>query len=269
MIPKAYIDDWRSQAPWKTDVQVEQDLVLCRALVEIFSEEYLRERLAFRGGTALHKLHLHPGKRYSEDIDLVQVNAEPIGETLDRLREKIDPWLGVPKRKLNEGRVTLSYRFLSEDSGIPSRLKIEINSREHFNVMGLKSKPFRVKNPWFEAEAEVVSYDIHELLGTKMRALYQRRKGRDLFDLAESLCDLTLDPTKLLNCFESYLGNDGIKVSRAQFEENLDTKKSHPSFVTDILPLISNSMEWDVEDACERVMTELVSRLSGEPWRRT
>ena len=45
---------------------VEQDLVICRALVSIFSDEFLRANLAFRGGTALHKLYLSPQPRYSE-----------------------------------------------------------------------------------------------------------------------------------------------------------------------------------------------------------
>lgn len=71
MIPEIYIQDWRSTAPWAQDVQVEQDLLICRALVEIYKDDYLRENLAFRGGTALHKLFLSPQPRYSEDIDLV------------------------------------------------------------------------------------------------------------------------------------------------------------------------------------------------------
>ena len=102
-----------------------------RALVAIFTVDELTERLAFRGGTALHKLHLAPAARYSEDIDLVQTRPEPIGETLDALRGALDPWLGTPGRKVSEGRVTLTYRFDSEDSPpIRLRLKVEINSRE-------------------------------------------------------------------------------------------------------------------------------------------
>ena len=64
MIPRAYIDAWRAEAPWQQDFQVEQDLVISRALVQIFSHNLLREQLAFRGGTALHKLFLYPQARY-------------------------------------------------------------------------------------------------------------------------------------------------------------------------------------------------------------
>lgn len=116
MIREQAIVEWRREAPWSANFMVEQDLVISRALVEIYSVPDLAERLAFRGGTALYKLHLSPAARYSEDIDLVQVRPEPIGDTLDLLRSVLDPWLGTPRRKFNEGRVNLVYRFDSEDS---------------------------------------------------------------------------------------------------------------------------------------------------------
>ena len=88
MIPRDYITEWRAHAPWVQDFQVEQDLVISRALVAIFSHPLLGKSLAFRGGTALYKLHLKPAARYSEDIDLVQINAEPAGPIMDALRER-------------------------------------------------------------------------------------------------------------------------------------------------------------------------------------
>ena len=116
MIPRDYITEWRAQAPWAQDFQVEQDLVITRALVAIFSHAELREALAFRGGTAIYKLHVKPPARYSEDIDLVQTKAEPAGPTMNALREVLDPWLGEPRWKQSEGRVTFTYRFSSEGS---------------------------------------------------------------------------------------------------------------------------------------------------------
>lgn len=183
MIPRDFITEWRAEAPWVQDAQVEQDLVICRALVELFRDTELNSRMAFRGGTALYKLYIKPAARYSEDIDLVQVNSEPIGVALDRIRFVLDPWLGTPNRDQSEGRVTLRYRFKSEDQPPQSlRLKVEINSREHFSAFGIKRVPFVVTSRWFSGEAQVATYEVNELLGTKMRALYQRRKGRDQFD---------------------------------------------------------------------------------------
>ncbi len=183
MIPADYIAEWRQHVAWVPSAQVEQDLVLSRVLVEIFGDPALAESLAFRGGTALYKLHLTPAPRYSEDVDLVQTRAEPIGATIDRLRSRLDSWLGEPRRTRNEGRVRLVYRFASEDTEpLPLRLKVEINSREHFSVLGLESRPFEVRSRWFTGSASISTYTLDELLGTKLRAL-PASEGRDLFDL--------------------------------------------------------------------------------------
>lgn len=95
MIPFAQITQWRNIAPWPDDMQVEQDLILSRLLVEIFSDPLLNNELAFRGGTALHKLFFNPPARYSEDIDLVRTSTGPIANIIDALRLRIDPLLGA------------------------------------------------------------------------------------------------------------------------------------------------------------------------------
>ncbi len=124
MIPRDFITEWRKEAPWVQDFQVEQDLIVSRALVNIFSNPALSKALAFRGGTALYKLYVKPAARYSEDIDLVQVNPEPAGPAMKALRSVLDSWLGEPRWKQSEGRVTFVYRFNSEDAPpIPLRLK--------------------------------------------------------------------------------------------------------------------------------------------------
>ena len=84
MIPQYSIQEWHEQVPWNTDAMVEQDLIICRALISIFSDEFLASQLAFRGGTALHKLYLQPQPRYSEDIDLVQITPGPLRPVPER-----------------------------------------------------------------------------------------------------------------------------------------------------------------------------------------
>jgi hypothetical protein len=91
MIQRALVAEWRHKAPWALDEQVEQDLIISRALVELYSEEIIRQEMAFRGGTALNKLFLPKPERYSEDIDLVQVEGGPIGRVLDVLHRRLDP----------------------------------------------------------------------------------------------------------------------------------------------------------------------------------
>ena len=159
MIPRAHITAWRSRAPWSSDAQIEQDLVVCRALVEIYSDGLAAKEVTFRGGTALHKLFFNSPGRYSEDIDLVQVNAGPIGPVMNAIRARLDPWLGKPQWRQSAGRVTLYYRFESEMKPVtPMRLKVEINTREHFAVLGFQRFAFSVENPWFSGGADVLTY---------------------------------------------------------------------------------------------------------------
>ena len=270
MIPRASITAWRSHAPWSLDTQVEQDLVLSRALVEIFTDPLLRRSLAFRGGTALHKLYFDPPGRYSEDIDLVQVAAGPAGELMTALRARLDPWLGKPRFKQGEGRITFYYRFISESlPATAMRLKVEINTREHFSVLEPVQKTVAVDTPWFTGGADVTTYALEELLGTKLRALYQRKKGRDVFDLARCFAQHpTLDVAQLLTCFQRYMDHGGTPVSRAQFEANLHAKRTDPDFLADITPLLAAGSEvFDPVSALEQILSQVVAGLPGEPWK--
>jgi predicted nucleotidyltransferase component of viral defense system len=268
VIPHDFITEWRAQAPWIDDGHVEQDLIISRAIVAIFAQPTLADSLAWRGGTALHMLWLRPAARYSEDIDLVQVRAEPIGDTLTLLRGVLDPWLGEPKRVFKEGRVNLIYRFASEGPpAVRQRLKIEINSREHFSEMGFVKIPFQVESRWFQGNAQVTSYTLDELLGTKLRALFQRKKGRDLFDLQDALQRGSVDPEAVVRCLRRYLLEGGHSISRAQMEENLDAKRHDSRFVSDIVPLLRPGTPWEPEEAMALVLEQIVARLPGAPWQ--
>ena len=91
MIPINAITQWRKNAPWLYQSQIEQDLVLSRALISLYQNEILRKTLAFRGGTALNKLFVKTPARYSEDLDFVQINDEPIGKIFTAIRNSLDP----------------------------------------------------------------------------------------------------------------------------------------------------------------------------------
>jgi len=224
--------------------------------------------VGFRGGTALHKLFFPTPGRYSEDIDLVQITAGPIGPILSAIRTALDPWLGEPKRKQSQGRVTMIYRFETSTRPIqPLRLKVEINTREHFTVLGIGHRPFQVDNPWYSGQADIGIYAIEELMGTKLRALYQRKKGRDLYDLWLALTSLEVDDAKAVDCFGRYLGQEGLAVSRAEFEENLEGKLQNRAFLEDIGPLLPTGVSYDVAQAGALVRQRLVAKFPGEPWR--
>ncbi len=268
MIPRDFITEWRGEAPWAADGQVEQDLIISRAAVEIFRVDDLARNLAWRGGTALFKLYLRPAARYSEDIDLVQIKSAPIGETFDALRMVLDPWLGAPRRVLKDGRVNLVYRIASEEiPPQPLRLKIEINSREHFSEFGYTKNLLDVNSRWWSGNADVTSFELDGLLGTKLRALFQRKKGRDLFDLWYAIDQQLISPERIVACFDRYMRESGASVTRAIFEENVTRKLDDPVFRSDMTPLLRPGLSWDIDHAGEVVGKELIALLPGEPWR--
>lgn len=115
MIPQAYIQAWREHAPWPNLAQVEQDLIICRALCDLFNAPALAGKIAFRGGTAIHKLLFKQPLRYSEDIDLVQTQAEPIGATVDAIRDALS-WLGKCQREQAGHSMHLVFRFAPESA---------------------------------------------------------------------------------------------------------------------------------------------------------
>lgn len=266
MIPRDFITSWRKTVPWVQDALVEQDLVISRALIDIYSRPALAKALAFRGGTALYKLHLPPA-RYSEDIDLVQTEPGAIGIVIDELRGALS-WLGEPARKQNEGRVTLTFKFLSEDAPpLPLKLKVEINTREHFAVYGHTDVAFAVDNRWFKGAAHIRSFALDELLATKMRALYQRKKGRDLLDLDLALQRDDVDAARIVAAFQKYMSHEAHPVTRAMFERNLAEKLGDDRFTADLGPLLASGFTWEPTNAAARVGA-LVALLPGEPWQR-
>ena len=268
MIPFDYITEWRAEVPWTMAAQVEQNLILSRAVVSLFAEPEIADLLVFRGGTALYKLYLRPAVRYSEDIDLVQVSAGPIGSLLDAIRRVLDPWLGPPRRTTKEGRIVLIYRMSSEGQPpVPMRLKVEVNSREHFSVFGIEERTLAVRSRWFTGTASVKTFQLDELLGTKLRALYQRKKGRDLFDLFIASRLAQVHPARVVECFARYLEHDGLRVSRAEFEMNLHEKLSDETFLSDVEPLIAPDTVWSFDDAAGYVQHEILPLLPGDSWR--
>ena len=141
------------------------------------------------------------------------------------------------------------------------RLKIEINTREHFAVMGIKKKPFSVQTRWFSGNCKISTFSLEELLCTKMRALYQRRKGRDLFDLWLGLIEGKADPINIVEIFKYYLKTEGHRITRKDFQKNLDEKMNHAGFLRDLEPLLSPSVQYDVQVAYALFSKEIISRL--------
>ena len=269
-----HITAWANVAPWAELGQIEQDLIISRAIIEVFSDEFLRNELRFRGGTALNKLHFPEPLRYSEDIDLVRTTHGPIGPILDRLREVLH-WLGDAAFTQSVVAPKLIYQIEPEHGGPPLRLKVEINTRETTAFDGPHEIGHAVDNPWFAGEVAIPTFTPEEMLATKLRALLQRDKGRDLLDLSHAMSVLDgVNAGRLIEIFLEYLLQDGIAISRAQAEERMWAKLENPGFLSDIRPLLSADAADELTDDAvmivfARVMTDLVSLIPGNRWARS
>ncbi len=147
------------------------------------------------------------------------------------------------------------------------RVKIEINTREHFAVEGLHQVPFAVRNAWYAATVPVTTYALEELMATKLRALYQRRKGRDLYDLWLALETLSPDEERVVAGLRAYLEHGGLSVSRAAYEANMAQKLASADFRNDVMPLLRDDSGHDIDQAYRLVHERLIARIPGEPWK--
>ena len=276
MIPAQNIVAWGNLVPWTDARQIEQDLIISRALVEIFSDPKLREALRFRGGTALNKLHFPAPLRYSEDIDLVRTSHGPIGPVLDQLRVVLEPWLGRARFEQSPVAPKFRFRVEAEDgSGVPIRLKNEINTREVEAFDEPTALPLEIVNPWFSGRAAISTFSREEMLATKLRALLQRNKGRDLYDLAHGLEVFeNLDIDRIVEMFQRYLDPSGQTMPRAEAQERMFAKLANPRLLVDMRPLLPAAQvealtEESTAASFRRVFVALIDRLPGEPWGRT
>jgi predicted nucleotidyltransferase component of viral defense system len=262
MIPTNEIKAWSNFAPWITDEQIEQDLIICRSLIEIFSNEFLSKNLVFRGGTALHKLYLQPQPRYSEDIDLVQKNSGPIKDIIAQLQKSM-LFLGQPNVKQKTNNNTLVYRFNSENvTPVSLRVKIEINCREHFSVLGYNTKEFNVNTGWFKGKCNIQTYQLEEMIGTKIRALYQRKKGRDLYDLYKALTMSNLNIEEVITCYKEYI-NFVVDnpPTRKQYLQNMELKMKDMEFLDDTVSLLRVDEKYDYYEAYELIKKIFLEKI--------
>ncbi|MEW6305587.1 MAG: nucleotidyl transferase AbiEii/AbiGii toxin family protein [Verrucomicrobiota bacterium] len=267
----------QSVVPWAAQYQVEQDLLLCRAMAALFDDKFLNSQIAMRGGTLLHKIHLAPSARYSEDIDLVVVGTRPPDHIRRAIRRVLTEVLGTPGASVWDTlklairntvkpsrvlRMTYSARSIME----PNRtleIVIEANVTErkpHRPVVEMPfSFPFRDKT----VHTHVKGFDIHEMLGTKMRALFQRKRGRDLFDLYWALTKspAPVDPAAIIASFEHYLKQEGTKAGRAEFIGILEDHLKDRGFCSDMQPLLRTDITYDPQVAGKYIKTHLLNRL--------
>lgn len=257
MIPISYIKEWAQLNPWQSDEMVEQDLIISRALIEIYQSDLVKGNLYFRGGTALNKIFLETPYRYSEDIDLMRLAGGSVGREIDAIRDRLDSWLGTPNRDFTPMSVKLIYKYKST-TGLPKKVKIEINIEERTCFKDKKIDAFQVNSSWWSGKEKITTFCLEELLATKLRALYQRKKGRDLFDLFYVFNTQKVDKGEVISLFKRYMANKRIKITREDFAQNLEHKKNDKIFHNDIKNLLPYDVGLDFDTAFNFVVEQIV-----------
>lgn len=265
--------------PWPEPHQVEQDLLLSLAMHAIFNDTFLQGQVAMRGGTVLHKVHLAPAARYSEDIDLVAVGERPEGHIRKALmrvlrpllgREQSSAWTTLQLAVRNAARPSRILRCIYKVPSVsePGRIltiEVETNVSERTPYYPLQRPPFRLAFRDEQFDVPLVSYHVNEMLATKMRALFQRRKGRDLFDLHWALTNPSALPVaipEILKAFQHYMDLEGATVPRTEFVEHLRScVADRQGFCTDMAPLLRQGLNYDPVLAGRAIEQDLLSRL--------
>ena len=267
----------QAEVPWPSLLQVEQDLLLCRTMAALFTDKFLSGQLAMRGGTLLHKVHLAPAARYSEDIDLVAVGDRPEDHIRRALRRVLAPVLGKPQRSAWEW-VRLAVRNTVRPSkvlrmtyavssavepGQDLRIVVEVNVTERASHRPITDMRFGFPFRGEKIENAVRGYEINEMLGTKLRALFQRRRGRDLFDLhrAITIAGSGFDAAAVIDSFLHYLAQEETKAGRAEFIALLDSYLADPGFLSDMDDLLRQGIDYDPLEAGRVVRRTLLAIL--------
>jgi predicted nucleotidyltransferase component of viral defense system len=267
----------QSVVPWSAQYQVEQDLLLCRAMAALFDDSFLSTQIAMRGGTLLHKVHLAPAARYSEDIDLVVVGSRPEEHIRRAIRRVLADVLGIPKAS-GWDTITLAIRNTVKPSRVlrmtysvrsimkPSHsldIVVEANVTERKPHRSVVEIPFNFSFRGEIIQTKIKGYDIHEMLGTKMRAMFQRRRGRDLFDLYWALTKFEnpIDPSAVIESFQHYMKQEGTKARRAEYIGILEEHLKDRGFCSDIKSLLRNGVSYDPQAAGKYIIANLLSLL--------
>ena len=114
---------------------------------------------------------------------------------------------------------------------------------------------------WFKGAANIITYEMDELMATKLRALYQRRKGRDLFDVWYVADRKLINLDQVFDIFYQYCSYNDVKITGEDFLKNLELKKDHRDFHMDMSVLLPSKLHWNFDEAYQFVVDNIISRL--------
>ena len=140
---------------------------------------------------------------------------------------------------------------------------VEVNVTERKSHRPIVEIPFGFPFRDAQVRASISAYDNHEMLGTKMRALFQRRRGRDLFDLYRALtvAKPPVDPSAVIESFLHYLRQEAGAVRRLEFVAILESHLADAGFRSDTDDLLRKGIAYDPGMAGEYIRSHLLDLL--------
>ena len=200
MITKQELQQAAKKKSMKDISLMEKDYALTWTLNAIYANKELSNALIFKGGTCLSKIY---GENYrlSEDLDFsTPINLKPptewfeghLSAAFEEAKSQGAPELKVKKEEIhsNSGQIVfqVSYNAVLGQAG---RLKLDISLKEHI-MCGIKELPLREKIYSDVPDFKARCYALQEIALEKMRALFQRGKSRDYYDLWQIFTNISL-----------------------------------------------------------------------------
>lgn len=155
----------------------EKDYLLATVLKVIFASQ-LRDKLVFKGGTAIHHCYLKQ-TRFSEDLDFTSLDKSISVDGIKAVFESQD-FLEVKDEYASKATIKIGRLKYNGPLGLPNSFRIEIDYTQN---VALPAKVLPYKNAW-RVKTKVKVMDIREICAEKIRAASDRARYRDFYDLA-------------------------------------------------------------------------------------
>ncbi len=235
----------------------ELDYRLTHALGAIYKDPFLASRLCLKGGTVLNKLCFPTLSRLSVDLDFnavgpkSQVLAErsQVISQLESLLVDQDSGYTV-KHDFRYEQTTIVAHYTPLSGGPKQRLKLEISFIERVPILGQTERHLILPDG---SSVSIETYHLEELTATKLRALYGRRKGRDIYDLWR-IASLDLDERAVRKLTLYYFYHAKMLFHYPTFHANVEEKLRHRGFSDDVRGLIRVGQHFDWLEASRTVV---------------
>lgn len=248
---------WADQQGIPDLLFAELDYRLDKTLEALYRDDFLSKRLCLKGGTAINKLYLGETSRLSVDLDFNHLGSKEevlkerreVRERIVELLKKQDDSYDIhSERRYEQTRIKARYKTVA---GPVRSFKIEISHVERFPIISPVKR--HIITP--EGSAGVITYTLEELTSTKLRALFERFKGRDIYDLY-FISQLKLNPTITRKMFLYYFYRAHKVFNPKIHYKNLIKRYESGNYIDDVMAFVKPTVKFDLTTAAMTVISQ-------------